>query len=121
MARVPELAAQSDRGPHLIGAPHGRETPALSITGDCARHRHRGQRRVGFLHRDRDRCARRIGLLYDITRTLSELELAAHLAKVAAYTDRVIDAFYVRDELGSKVTDADRVARIERAMGALLE
>ena len=48
----------------------------------------------------------RIGLLYDITRTLSDLELDVHLAKVATYTDRVIDAFYVRDAVGRKVTES---------------
>ncbi len=47
----------------------------------------------------------RIGLLYDITRTLADLHLDVHLAKVATYTDRVIDAFYVRDELGRKVQE----------------
>jgi [protein-PII] uridylyltransferase len=62
----------------------------------------------------------RIGLLYDITRTLSELKLDVHLAKVATYTDRVIDAFYVRDEVGSKVTGDERVAGIEEAVRSLL-
>jgi len=62
----------------------------------------------------------RIGLLYDITRTLSELKLDVHLAKVATYTDRVIDAFYVRDDVGSKVTDDEQVAGIEEAVRSLL-
>ena len=53
----------------------------------------------------------RIGLLYDITRTLADLHLDVHLAKVATYTDRVIDAFYVRDELGRKVQDPAQVGR----------
>ena len=63
----------------------------------------------------------RLGLLYDLTRTLSELELDVHLAKVATYTDRVVDAFYVRDSLGRKVTDSDAMSAIERSMRALLE
>jgi [protein-PII] uridylyltransferase len=63
----------------------------------------------------------RIGLLYDITRTLSELKLDVHLAKVATYTDRVIDSFYVRDDVGSKVTDAQRVEGIQEAVRSLLE
>ena len=58
----------------------------------------------------------RIGLLYDITRTLADLHLDVHLAKVATYTDRVIDAFYVRDELGRKVQDPAQVAEIEAAL-----
>jgi [protein-PII] uridylyltransferase len=60
----------------------------------------------------------RIGLLFDITRTFSELQLDVHLAKVATYGERVIDAFYVRDVLGRKVTDPEQVAEIERALTA---
>jgi [protein-PII] uridylyltransferase len=63
----------------------------------------------------------RIGLLYDITRTLADLHLDVHLAKVATYTDRVIDAFYVRDELGRKVEDPAQVSEIVAAFGARLE
>jgi [protein-PII] uridylyltransferase len=58
----------------------------------------------------------RIGLLYDITRTLSEMELDVHLAKVATYTDRVIDAFYVRDPLGRKLEDAGQIEALESAL-----
>jgi len=58
----------------------------------------------------------RIGLLYDITRTLSGLELDVHAAKVATYTDRVIDAFYVRDSVGRKLEDADQIAKLEATM-----
>ncbi|MGH2596299.1 MAG: ACT domain-containing protein [Actinomycetota bacterium] len=63
----------------------------------------------------------RLGLLYDMTRTLSALELDVHLAKVATYTDRVIDAFYVRDGLGRKVIEPEAVSVIERSMRALLK
>jgi [protein-PII] uridylyltransferase len=63
----------------------------------------------------------RIGLLYDITRTLADLHLDVHLAKVTTYTDRVIDAFYVRDELGRKVDDPAQVSEIVAAFGARLE
>lgn len=60
----------------------------------------------------------RIGLLFDITRTLAELQLDVHLAKVATYAGRVIDSFYVRDVVGRKVDDPDHVAEIERALAA---
>ena len=63
----------------------------------------------------------RIGLLFDVTRTLAELGLDVHLAKVATYGERVVDAFYVRDELGRKVDDAERVAELERALRAGVE
>ncbi len=65
--------------------------------------------------------ADRIGLLYDITRTLAELDLDVHLAKIATYADRVIDAFYVRDGIGRKVTDPTQVAAVRAAIRGGLE
>jgi [protein-PII] uridylyltransferase len=67
--------------------------------------------------------ADRLGLLHDVTSALADLRLDVHLAKVTTYTDRVIDAFYVRDEAGAKVTAPDQldeivgtiVERLERA------
>jgi [protein-PII] uridylyltransferase len=61
-------------------------------------------------------CPDRIGLLFDVTATLAELGLDVHLAKVATYGGRVVDAFYVRDELGRKVDEAEREVEIERAL-----
>jgi [protein-PII] uridylyltransferase len=58
----------------------------------------------------------RIGLLYDVTRTFADLKLDVRLAKVATYTGRVIDSFYVRDALGRKVTDAAQVREVEDAV-----
>lgn len=63
----------------------------------------------------------RIGLLFDITRTFTELQVDVHLAKVATYGERVVDAFYVRDDLGRKVEDGERIAELERALRARLE
>jgi [protein-PII] uridylyltransferase len=63
----------------------------------------------------------RPGLLYDITSVLADLQLDVHLAKVATYTGRVIDAFYVRDALGGKITSPEQIAEVESAMRARLE
>ena len=63
----------------------------------------------------------RIGLLHDITAALADLRLDVHLAKVATYTGRVIDAFYVRDGVGGKVTDPAQVAEIEAVVRARLK
>ncbi len=62
----------------------------------------------------------RIGLLYDITSVLADLHLDVHLAKVATFDGRVVDAFYVRDEVGRKITDADRLTEVGTAMRARL-
>ncbi|HWC32432.1 MAG TPA: ACT domain-containing protein, partial [Actinomycetota bacterium] len=65
--------------------------------------------------------ADRIGLLFDLARTFQELELDVHLAKVATYGVRVVDAFYVRDLFGQKVEDERHVRESERASVARLE
>ncbi len=61
----------------------------------------------------------RIGLLFDVTLTLAEQGLDVHLAKVATYGTRVVDAFYVRDELGRKI-EGPAVAELERALSTRL-
>ena len=59
----------------------------------------------------------RIGLLYDITRAFAEEGLDVHLAKVATFDGRVVDAFYVRDVLGRKIAlGGERLASMERAL-----
>jgi [protein-PII] uridylyltransferase len=60
----------------------------------------------------------RIGLLFDITASLAELKLDVHLAKVATYGGRVVDAFYVRDELGRKIEDGEQLEDVARAIAA---
>ena len=63
----------------------------------------------------------RIGLLHDITRTFADLHLGVHLAKVATFDGRVVDAFYVRDELGRKVTEHSLLSGVESALRERLE
>jgi len=58
----------------------------------------------------------RIGLLYDLARAFEELALDVHLAKVATYGPRVVDAFYVRDLVGRKIEDPERLSELERAI-----
>jgi [protein-PII] uridylyltransferase len=58
----------------------------------------------------------RLGLLFDVTRALAELQLDVHLAKVATYGVRVVDAFYVRDALGRRVEDPSQIEEIEQAL-----
>lgn len=58
----------------------------------------------------------RVGLLYTITRALSDLELDIHIAKVSTYAEDVVDVFYVRDLDGQKISDPDHVREIERTI-----
>jgi [protein-PII] uridylyltransferase len=64
--------------------------------------------------------ADRIGLLYDVTRTLAELNLNVHLATVSTYEGRVVDAFYVRDAVGRKFEDPRGASDLESALRARL-
>ena len=57
-----------------------------------------------------------IGTLYRITRTLAEFDLDIRSAKVQTLGSEVVDAFYVRDRSGGKVTTQARLAEIERAI-----
>jgi [protein-PII] uridylyltransferase len=57
-----------------------------------------------------------VGVLYRITRALAELDLNIVSAKVQTLGDRVVDAFYVRDLAGGKLTDPATLVEVERAL-----
>ena len=52
----------------------------------------------------------RPGLLYTITRTLSELGFSIARAKISTEATKVIDSFYVRDAEGKKLTEGSKLA-----------
>ncbi|MEY2570942.1 MAG: [protein-PII] uridylyltransferase, partial [Acidimicrobiaceae bacterium] len=61
-----------------------------------------------------------VGVLYRITRALSELDLDIRAAREQTVGSQVVDAFYVRDGDDAKIDDPDHLAEIERAvLGAL--
>ena len=62
----------------------------------------------------------RPGLLYDLTRTLSKLNLMIHGARIATFGERAVDVFYVQDALGDKIQAPAKLRRIhERLVEAL--
>jgi [protein-PII] uridylyltransferase len=61
----------------------------------------------------------RPGLLYELTTTLSKLNLNIASAHVATFGERVVDVFYVTDLLGAKITTPTRQAAIKRPLLAL--
>ncbi|MEI6556930.1 MAG: [protein-PII] uridylyltransferase [Rhodospirillaceae bacterium] len=62
----------------------------------------------------------RTGLLYDVTRTLTDLGLQISSAKISTYGEKAIDVFYVRDVYGLKITHDAKLQRIrERLLHAL--
>ena len=58
----------------------------------------------------------RPGLLYELTATLSRLNLNITSAHVATFGERVVDVFYVTDLLGAKIASPSRQAAIRRAL-----
>lgn len=58
----------------------------------------------------------RLGLLYSITRTIFELGLSVHVAKIGTHLDQVVDVFYVTDASGNKLTDESRIAHIRETI-----
>ncbi len=62
----------------------------------------------------------RPGLLFELTATLSKLNLNIASAHVATFGERVVDVFYVTDLFGAKITSATRQATIKRALITLL-
>jgi [protein-PII] uridylyltransferase len=62
----------------------------------------------------------RPGLLFELTATLSKLNLNIASAHVATFGERVVDVFYVTDLFGAKITSATRQATIKRALIMLL-
>jgi len=64
----------------------------------------------------------RPGLLYEVTRAITDLGLQISSAKISTYGERVVDVFYVKDVFGMKVEhDAKLDAIRERLLGALAE
>ena len=57
-----------------------------------------------------------IGLLHRVTRALFEADLDVVSARVSTLGEMVVDAFYVRESNGGKVTDPDRLTAVTGAL-----
>jgi [protein-PII] uridylyltransferase len=58
----------------------------------------------------------RVGLLYDITKTLTKLGLSVDYAKISTKVDQVADVFYVREIVGGKVFDEKKLENIKNKL-----
>jgi len=58
----------------------------------------------------------RPGLLYDLTREISDLRLDIGSAHVVTFGERAVDVFYVTDLTGGKITNGNRQAAIQRRL-----
>jgi [protein-PII] uridylyltransferase len=63
----------------------------------------------------------RPGLLYDVTREISDMNLDIASAHIATFGEKAVDVFYVTDLTGKKITSTSREASIrERLMKVLM-
>jgi [protein-PII] uridylyltransferase len=63
----------------------------------------------------------RPGLLCDLTRTLTALNLQIGSARIATYGEAAVDVFYVKDVFGLKITHEGKLAQIHAALLAVME
>ncbi len=56
----------------------------------------------------------RLGLLYDLTRTIAEHGFEIYISKAATILDQVTDTFYIKDRGGQKIRDAEQLERLRR-------
>ena len=62
----------------------------------------------------------RPGLLHELTRTLTGLNLQIASAHVSTYGETAVDVFYVKDVFGLKITHDNKIAQIREALMAAL-
>src|SRR5438067_515296 len=62
----------------------------------------------------------RPGLLYEVTRELTRLNLQVSSAKISTYGEKVVDVFYVKNLFGHKVEHPVKLDEIRNALGAVL-
>ncbi|HEX4186124.1 MAG TPA: [protein-PII] uridylyltransferase [Stellaceae bacterium] len=62
----------------------------------------------------------RPGLLYELTRELTRLNLQISSAKISTYGEKVVDVFYVKNLFGHKVEQPAKLADIQRTLETVL-
>jgi [protein-PII] uridylyltransferase len=65
-------------------------------------------------------CRDRPGLLFDLTRTITNLSLQISAAKITTYGERVVDVFYVKDVFGLKIENKTKLDQIKTALLAVI-
>jgi len=58
----------------------------------------------------------KVGLLYQITKTLKELGLYIGVSKISTKVDQAADTFYVQDIFGQKITNPEKLDEVKRRL-----
>ena len=59
------------------------------------------------------KCKNAPGVLYRITKIITDLGLQINTASVSSYGDRVVDIFYVKNAFGSKIEDDLTIEKVK--------
>jgi [protein-PII] uridylyltransferase len=62
----------------------------------------------------------RPGLLHEVTRELTRLNLQISSAKISTYGEKVVDVFYVKNLFGHKVEQPAKLSEIRQTLEAVL-
>ena len=62
----------------------------------------------------------RPGLLFELTRALTGLNLQVSSAKISTYGEKVVDVFYVKNLFGHKVEHRTKLGEIRRTLETIL-
>ena len=62
----------------------------------------------------------RPGLLFELTRALTGLNLQVSSAKISTYGEKVVDVFYVKNLFGHKIEHSAKLAEIQRTLEVVL-
>jgi len=109
-ARGEPIAQETRRTPDLGRAAAFAITPTVMLDNDASE----TSTVVEASGRDRP------GLLADLARTISDADLSILSAHIDSYGERAVDAFYVVDPDGRKVTDARRKSSLKTALEAVV-
>jgi [protein-PII] uridylyltransferase len=63
----------------------------------------------------------KVGLLYYISRTLADMGLYIHVAKISTKVDQVTDTFYVKDIFGQKIREEKKLEEVRSRLLQALE
>ncbi|HHZ76411.1 MAG TPA: ACT domain-containing protein, partial [Rhodospirillales bacterium] len=58
----------------------------------------------------------RVGLLYDVTATLTRLGLKISSAHITTFGEEVVDTFYIKDAFGLKVSHKEKIQKIRQTL-----
>ncbi len=102
MASVEQLQSAGSRYVGVTGAEVSELEPRVVIDNDCAR----DFTVIDVFAYDRP------ALLYLLSKTLYELELSVHFARIGTHLDQIVDVFYVTDSKNHKIHSQSRTAEI---------